>query len=128
VTKPELGTKRSCAQCGAKFYDLHQSPITCPKCGAVPKAVQVSSRPRVEAVRALVRERKPVVEESLEARSRSPKDADPDAEREKNPGEASGRKDDVDDAGLGDAAFIDEREDIDLTDIISDDKENDKDT
>src|SRR5712675_1487094 len=35
MTKPELGTKRLCAHCGAKFYDLHHSPITCPKCGRV---------------------------------------------------------------------------------------------
>jgi hypothetical protein len=31
MTKPELGTKRLCARCGAKFYDLHNSPITCPQ-------------------------------------------------------------------------------------------------
>src|SRR4029077_6441484 len=34
VSKPELGMKRLCAHCGAKFYDLNQAPITCPKCGA----------------------------------------------------------------------------------------------
>jgi uncharacterized protein (TIGR02300 family) len=115
VTKPELGTKRSCAQCGAKFYDLSQSPITCPKCGAVSEAVQVSSRPRAAAGRAPVRELKPVRAESPKARSRSPEDADADARGEKNPGEASGGKEDVDEEGLGDAAFIDEREDTDIS-------------
>jgi uncharacterized protein (TIGR02300 family) len=35
VAKPELGTKRVCQSCGAKFYDLSKDPITCPKCGAV---------------------------------------------------------------------------------------------
>jgi uncharacterized protein (TIGR02300 family) len=44
VTKPELGTKRLCAHCGAKFYDLHHSPITCPKCGRVFGLIGVSSR------------------------------------------------------------------------------------
>jgi hypothetical protein len=29
MTKPELGTKRMCASCGARFYDLLHSPITC---------------------------------------------------------------------------------------------------
>jgi uncharacterized protein (TIGR02300 family) len=33
VAKPELGLKRQCMNCGAKFYDLHRSPIVCPKCG-----------------------------------------------------------------------------------------------
>ena len=35
MAKPEWGTKRLCQSCGAKFYDLLRSPITCPKCGAV---------------------------------------------------------------------------------------------
>ena len=35
MTKPELGTKRICAGCGAKFYDLHKTPIVCPTCEAV---------------------------------------------------------------------------------------------
>ena len=32
MSKPELGTKRLCGNCGAKFYDLHHDPIVCPKC------------------------------------------------------------------------------------------------
>ena len=35
MAKPELGTKRLCAGCGAKFYDLNKSPIICPKCQTV---------------------------------------------------------------------------------------------
>jgi len=34
VVKPELGIKRLCTECGAKFYDLLKNPIVCPKCGA----------------------------------------------------------------------------------------------
>ncbi len=33
MAKPELGTKRVCVSCGAKFYDLTKSPAVCPKCG-----------------------------------------------------------------------------------------------
>jgi len=47
VNKPALGTKRVCAGCNAKFYDLLKSPIVCPMCEAVfvvPKAAP--SRPR----------------------------------------------------------------------------------
>jgi hypothetical protein len=31
--RPELGTKRSCVSCAARFYDLMHAPPTCPKCG-----------------------------------------------------------------------------------------------
>lgn len=34
MAKPELGIKRQCLSCGAKFYDLNRDPILCPKCGA----------------------------------------------------------------------------------------------
>jgi len=34
VVKPELGTKRACTSCGAKFYDLNKMPVECPKCEA----------------------------------------------------------------------------------------------
>jgi uncharacterized protein (TIGR02300 family) len=34
VAKPQLGVKRNCLSCGAKFYDLNRDPILCPKCGA----------------------------------------------------------------------------------------------
>jgi uncharacterized protein (TIGR02300 family) len=47
VSKPELGTKRLCAGCNAKFYDLLKTPIVCPTCEAVfvlPKVT--ASRPR----------------------------------------------------------------------------------
>ncbi|MDO8839233.1 MAG: TIGR02300 family protein [Parvibaculum sp.] len=32
MSKPELGTKRDCPSCGAKFYDLNKNPVVCPKC------------------------------------------------------------------------------------------------
>ena len=35
MARPELGTKRVCLDCGAKYYDLNRDPITCPKCGAI---------------------------------------------------------------------------------------------
>ena len=33
MAKPELGTKRLCANCGAKFYDLNKDPIVSPYTG-----------------------------------------------------------------------------------------------
>jgi uncharacterized protein (TIGR02300 family) len=35
VAKPALGTKRVCAGCAAKFYDLGKDPIVCPTCETV---------------------------------------------------------------------------------------------
>ena len=32
MSKNKLGTKRQCPSCGAKYYDLNRTPITCPKC------------------------------------------------------------------------------------------------
>ena len=40
----ELGIKRLCASCGAKFDDLNKDPIRCPKCRAVYEVV-VAIRP-----------------------------------------------------------------------------------
>jgi uncharacterized protein (TIGR02300 family) len=33
VVKASWGTKRTCQNCAARFYDLNKSPIKCPKCG-----------------------------------------------------------------------------------------------
>lgn len=33
MAKPELGTKRVCVSCAARFYDLTKQPAVCPKCG-----------------------------------------------------------------------------------------------
>jgi uncharacterized protein (TIGR02300 family) len=33
MAKPELGTKRVCVACGARFYDLTKVRAICPKCG-----------------------------------------------------------------------------------------------
>lgn len=47
MARPELGTKRVCLECGAKYYDLNRDPITCPKCGTIfeldtPKPAEVA--------------------------------------------------------------------------------------
>jgi uncharacterized protein (TIGR02300 family) len=33
LVKADLGTKRACPSCNARFYDLEKRPIECPKCG-----------------------------------------------------------------------------------------------
>jgi len=56
VTKAELGIKRLCPNCGARYYDLNRDPIVCPRCGtefqasaAVPAAKARPQAPRPEA-------------------------------------------------------------------------------
>ena len=51
MAKAELGTKRQCQSCSARFYDLGREPITCPKCGTVfvVEVVTRTRRPRPDA-------------------------------------------------------------------------------
>src|SRR5437764_2799248 len=83
VAKPELGTKRLCANCGAKFYDLNKDPIVCPKCHTVmvPAAVNARSRPDA-AARAAAKpaEEEVVTPETQEAEFVSLEDADAEAQ------------------------------------------------
>jgi uncharacterized protein (TIGR02300 family) len=49
--KPELGTKRQCQNCAAKFFDLNKDPIVCPKCGTVFQGaapVRAAAKPKEE--------------------------------------------------------------------------------
>lgn len=129
MAKPELGTKRLCAGCGAKFYDLSHDPIVCPKCGVVYEIPVVTARGRPEAVaRAPVAE--VIVPETQEAEFVSLEDADAEAQGKKAPG-ADGAEDDVElDESLDDAAFIEEteEEDTDVSEIIGGDIEDEEET
>jgi uncharacterized protein (TIGR02300 family) len=51
MARPDWGTKHSCRNCGAKYYDLNRSPIVCPKCGTAfnPDALLRSRRSRPSA-------------------------------------------------------------------------------
>jgi uncharacterized protein (TIGR02300 family) len=121
VTKPELGTKRLCAHCSAKFYDLNQAPITCPKCGTVFEAVQERSRWRSD-VRAPVRE-VPLVPETHEAEFVSLEDADAETQGKKKPAEADEAGDEVE---VDDESIEDESRDEDES-FIEDSEEEDTD-
>ena len=49
MAKPELGNKRQCQNCGAKFFDLNKDPIVCPKCGTVFQVLPARARPAAKA-------------------------------------------------------------------------------
>jgi uncharacterized protein (TIGR02300 family) len=130
VAKPELGTKRLCGNCAAKFYDLSKDPIVCPKCQTVLTLAAVTSRSRPEPA-AAARAPKPVPEEVVvpetqEAEFVSLEDADAEAQGKKPAdGEAIEGAEDEEielDERLDDAALIEEQEetDEDVTDIIGD--------
>ena len=131
MAKPELGTKRLCANCGAKFYDLNKDPIHCPKCGAV--YVVVATRP-VWLEAAPVPARPPVPEEApapepQEVETVTLEEADADAQGAKKPppAESEIEEEEVEmDQTLDDDTFIEEQEEesADVTDIIGGDIED----
>ncbi len=57
MAKPELGTKRVCVSCGARFYDLTKQPAVCPKCGTEQPVEQ--PRPRRTGGGNVVEDRRP---------------------------------------------------------------------
>jgi len=64
MSKPARGTKRVCPSCGARFYDLGRSPITCPVCQAVYQISPPSSSRRSERAAPPVETPKPEAEET----------------------------------------------------------------
>lgn len=124
MAKPELGTKRLCSNCAAKFYDLGKDPIVCPKCHTVLQLV-AATRARPEPARPQPAEEETQVPETQEAEFVSLEEADAEAEGKKAPeGAVEGGDEDIEieDEQLDDATFIEEQEegDDDVTDIIGD--------
>ena len=137
MAKPELGTKRLCGNCSAKFYDLNKDPIVCPKCHTVMELVAVNARARPEpaaapqAAAAPAPEEEVVAPETAEAEFVSLEEADAEAQGKKGEGEAvEGTEEEVEleDEPMDDAAFIEEQEegDEDVTDIIGDREEDEE--
>ncbi len=136
MAKLELGTKRLCAGCGAKFYDLSKDPIHCPKCGTVAVITPVVSRSRPEAAPVAV-PRPPVpveevaVPEPAEVETVSLEEADAEAQGAKKPVPAEGETEEEEveiEGAIDDDTFIEEQEeeDADVTDIIGGDIENEE--
>jgi len=139
VAKPELGTKRLCAGCGAKFYDLNKDPITCPKCGTVFEVVVPVTRGGRDAAaaaaaaaaasRAQAKEASEETPENADVELVSLEDADAEAEGKKGDATAEG-DDDIEIEETEEAPFIEETEegDDDVTDIIGEGREDEEET
>jgi uncharacterized protein (TIGR02300 family) len=119
VAKPDLGTKRLCAGCGAKFYDLNKTPMVCPMCETVFVPVVSAPRTRPEAKVAAVA---PVVAtvavepETADAEFVSLEDAEAEQQGGKKAAAAG-----EEEAAADDTIFIEEQEEVgsaDVSDII----------
>jgi uncharacterized protein (TIGR02300 family) len=118
MSKPELGTKRLCAYCGAKFYDLHHSPITCPMCNRVFELTGASSRSNTRAAPGAVLTIEPVLAEIPEAQLISLEDADGKTEGEQGLGDEAEELGELNDEVLDDTSSIEESEQEDAGDDV----------
>lgn len=111
LTKPELGVKRDCPNCGARFYDLNRTPAHCPKCehDFTPEALLKPRKRREDEAPEGEAAAKPAAETSLNEADKENKAA----KSKKKPG--------LDQEG-GEAA---EGEDIDIEDIEVDIEDDD---
>ena len=123
MAKPELGLKRQCMSCGAKFYDLNKDPAVCPKCGTVFQAVALGGRTAAPVVARAAEEDEPELETagpemvSLEEVEASESDKDMPIDEDIDVG------DDV-----ADDTFLEEEEEgeDDVSDLIDGDIEDDE--
>ena len=128
MAKPDLGTKRLCAGCGAKFYDLNRTPIVCPKCETEFVPVVVAPRTRPDAPKP-VPVAETIVPETTDAEFVSLEDAE--AEEQGGKKAVAGADGEEEDAGIEDAAFIEEQEEAgsaDVSDIVGDGVEKEEET
>jgi uncharacterized protein (TIGR02300 family) len=119
VAKPELGGKRQCQNCGAKFFDLNRNPIVCPKCGAVFQATPARASSRAAA------------REEDEEEAAAPAELVSLEEADAAPEKAVEGVEDIDiddDESADDDTFLEEEEegDDDVADLIDGDIETDE--
>lgn len=127
VTKPELGVKRDCPECGARFYDLNKEPARCPKCEHefTPEALLKPRRPRPQD------EETETPQESKKTPETSLESADKEAKPAKSARKAALDEDDDDDDD-DDEDDLSDIEDIEVdidddNDSLLDDDEDDSD-
>lgn len=103
MNKPDLGTKRTCIECGARFFDLSKMPVECPKCGTAytPDILLPAKEPRPDAASSSRNWQKPkpppVVEDT----------EDDDGDDTDDTGDALGDDEDTETGGSGGAPDAD---------------------
>lgn len=141
MNNPELGTKQSCPECGARFYDLNNSPAHCPKCNFdfVPEPLLKPRKARKEEdeeVEKDANEEKPEQETTLETADEENKE--PESKRKAALDEDESDSDelaDIDDLGVDldddddaqDDSLLDDDDDAaeDVSDIVKPTGEDD---
>ncbi len=125
MSKPELGVKRDCPECGARFYDLNKEPAQCPKCDHefIPESLLKPRKTRAEETGEAEKSedpKKPEQETSLENADKEKKAAQSKRHAALDEEGGDSEEDDDDDelSGIGDI-------DVDLDD---DDDDDDDDT
>ncbi len=121
MSKPELGVKRDCPECGARFYDLGKEPAHCPKCDHdfVPESLLKPRKTRAEETG----EAKPKEEAAKPEQETTLENAD-----DEKKGAKSNRRPGLD----GDDDSDDDNDDDELSDIegitvdVEDDDETDE--
>lgn len=128
LTKPELGTKRDCPECGARFYDLHKEPAHCPKChhDFIPEALLKPRKTRAEEEKVVKTDDEDDAEETTEVKSLDEADAEKRAPESKRK-TALDEDDDDDDDDSDDGEDIPDIEDI-AVDLDDDDDEESNDS
>jgi uncharacterized protein (TIGR02300 family) len=114
----EWGTKRTCQNCTARFYDMRRTPIICPKCGTTfnPEALLRGRRSKASAVEAeaLKAKKSHLVDKGVDFEELDPDDLEAVADEE---GE---------DVGIEDTSELGEDDDdmVDVIDNIDQDEDN----
>ena len=130
MVKPELGTKRICPNCGARYYDLHRDPVICPKCKAAfdPETVLKTRRARPAPPPEVPIE--PVVDEEIDT-TIVPEEVEVEAEAEEvaiegaEEAEAEEGEEEEEDEVIEDASELGEDED-DMAEVIENIEEEDE--
>ena len=108
MAKPELGIKRVCVACSARFYDLGKSPAVCPKCGTEQPVEQPKPKRGGGNVVEEKRVKKPVPAEDGEVEAEVAEEAE---EEEESLDDAADLEDDAD--GIDDELVVEPDADTD---------------
>ena len=116
MVKPELGVKRTCPSCGARFYDLLKSPVECPKCEHTfdPEVLLKPRRARPEERKVAVK----VVEEEVEEVEETEEELE-EAEEEAEEAEVEIETPEVEE----DEEIEDDEDDVEIAEIEDEDED-----
>src|SRR6185437_1553606 len=111
LVKADLGLKRVCPQCAARFYDLQKRPIECPKC-------QFSFEPE-----AMYKQRRPRQPEPVAVQNVAADAEDEEAENEDEEAEEAAEETEAEGAGMS-VVDEDDIEDIEVEDGEEDEEDD----